>query len=234
MFRSLRVLNRCTAHQRFPRSFAKAVAAKDASADAALLPEGELVTTDERLQYICDKARAHGTMALDTEFHLEKTYFIHLALVQVAVDREVFCIDPFEVDTRPLEDVIADGSVCKLLHAAGMDAKCFHQRSGQAPKNVFDTQIGGGMLGHGNSAYGELVEHYAGTKLSKGATMSDWLKRPLLPAQIRYAEDDVRYLEEVTMMLLRAAARAAAARAAAAGADALLSLSRWARSCRRS
>jgi len=138
-------------------------------------------------------------MAIDTEFHLEKTYYIQLALVQVAVEGEAYCVDPIALRGRlgPLFDVVCDPAVQKLLHAASMDLRVFFEHSSRPAANIFDTQIAAGLLGHGVSAYGEVVEMCCGVKLPKGATMSDWLKRPLDDDQLRYAEDDVTYLGAV-------------------------------------
>ena len=52
------------------------------------------------------------------------------------------------------------------------------------------------LLGHGIAAYAELVKMAVDHDLSKGSTMSDWIRRPLTDEQIKYAEDDVRYLEK--------------------------------------
>ncbi|EQD29432.1 ribonuclease D, partial [mine drainage metagenome] len=41
-------------------------------------------------------------VAIDTEFHRERSYFAKLALVQIAADDEVFLIDPLRVDLAPL------------------------------------------------------------------------------------------------------------------------------------
>ena len=87
-----------------------------------VLPEN-YVTTTAGLLAICADARATGFIALDTEFHLEKSFFIHLALIQVAVGGKIYCVDPLSsaIDLRPLEELISDESVCKILHAAKMD-----------------------------------------------------------------------------------------------------------------
>ena len=60
---------------------------------------------------------------MDTEFHLERKYFIQLALVQVAVEGQVYCVDPLwpGIDIAPLEDLLEDPDVCTTLHAAQMD-----------------------------------------------------------------------------------------------------------------
>lgn len=45
--------------------------------------------------------------------------------------------------------------------------------------------------------YGPLVERLVGVKLDKLETLTDWARRPLSPAQVAYALDDVRHLFSV-------------------------------------
>ena len=40
----------------------------------------------------------------------------------------------------------------------------------------------------------KLVLHYLGVEMDKGATRTNWLKRPLSPVQLQYAAGDVWYL----------------------------------------
>ena len=166
---------------------------------------GRYISTVDGLEDLCAAARESGRIAIDTEFHLEKTYFIELALVQIAVDGESYCVDPLSLrgQLEPLYDLVADPSVVKMLHAASMDLRVFYEHSRRPARNVFDTQIAAGLLGHGISAYSELVQMCTGVTLSKGSTMSDWLKRPLDDDQLRYAEDDVTYLAQVVDDLTR-------------------------------
>ncbi len=172
---------------------------------AAQRSRGRYITTVEGLEQLCRAARTAGRIAIDTEFHLEKTYFIELALIQIGVEGEAYCIDPLPLRGKmePLYDLVADPSVQKMLHAASMDLRVFYEHSKRPAANIFDTQIAAGLLGHGISAYGELVEMCTGTILDKGATMSDWLKRPLADDQLKYAEDDVVYLADVADDLSR-------------------------------
>ena len=60
---------------------------------------------------------------------------------------------------------------------------------------VFDTQLAAAFLGMRQQvSYGSLVEAYCGVHLAKAESLTDWSRRPLDPEQLRYAEDDVRYL----------------------------------------
>lgn len=64
-----------------------------------------------------------------------------------------------------------------------------------------------GLIGIGYPAgYGTLVQTFAGTRLSKQETLTDWRIRPLTAEQITYAFDDVRYLlqchEKISARLL--------------------------------
>ena len=63
------------------------------------------------------------------------------------------------------------------------------------PQPMMDTQIMARFLGFANSAgLAKLVLHYLGVEMDKGATRTNWLKRPLSPAQLQYAAGDVWYL----------------------------------------
>ena len=61
--------------------------------------------------------------------------------------------------------------------------------------SVFDTQVAAAFLGMRQQvSYASLVEVYAGVRLPKAESLTDWSRRPLDPEQLTYAEDDVRYL----------------------------------------
>jgi len=161
--------------------------------------------TDRELEELCRQARDEGRIGLDTEFHRERRYTPKLALVQLAVEGREVLLDPFgEADLGPLDELVADASVVKVLHAASQDLEIFFGRSRQVPRNVFDTQIAAAMLGMGAqiSLLG-LVESLLGIRLSKGATFTDWLERPLSTRQEDYALADVEHLLEMHDELAR-------------------------------
>ncbi len=63
-------------------------------------------------------------------------------------------------------------------------------------------QVAAAFAGYGSSLpYGRLVESVLGLPLEKGESYTDWCRRPLTHAQMRYAADDVRYLEGVAQHL---------------------------------
>src|SRR5262249_16661176 len=67
--------------------------------------------------------------------------------------------------------------------------------TGRTPGNLFDLQLAAGLTGLPYPlGHGPLVSQVLGVHLPKGETRTEWRNRPLTPAQIRYAFDDVRYL----------------------------------------
>jgi hypothetical protein len=50
-------------------------------------------------------------------------------------------------------------------------SQIFWERTGRPARNIFDTQVAAGMLGHGTIGYGDLVKHYCRVTLQKGATV---------------------------------------------------------------
>ncbi|MEM7166090.1 MAG: ribonuclease D [Planctomycetota bacterium] len=159
-------------------------------------PHAAYVRDDAELVQLCERIRAAGIVAVDAEFIRDRTYYPQLALLQVAVGDEARLIDPLaDLDLAPIDALIADVGVRKILHAATQDLEIFFHRTGQLPANVFDTQMAAAMLGMGAQiSYGGLIERTTGVVLKKGKAFTDWLRRPLDRKQEEYALDDVRYL----------------------------------------
>ncbi|HET6382470.1 MAG TPA: HRDC domain-containing protein [Armatimonadota bacterium] len=159
-----------------------------------------LISQQRKLETLCEQLRAAPPIALDTEFIRERRYFPRLCLVQARAgsgDTAVEAlIDPFEVDLKPLLELVADESLVKIVHAGGQDLQIFYQIYGCEAKHVFDTQIAAAFLGYGHQpGYIDLVTRALGaTGLSKGSQYTDWAARPLAPEQIDYALADVQYL----------------------------------------
>lgn len=156
----------------------------------------EIITTTQRLDTICDHARTHSVVMLDTEFVRTRTLYPKLGLIQMFDGDNLVLIDPIEIDDlTPFWDLLRDQSVIKVLHACGEDLEVFQHHAGCLPTPMIDTQLMAAFLGHGVSAgFGSLVSEYVGVDLEKGEARTNWLARPLTDKQLDYAAADVFYL----------------------------------------
>ncbi|NNC23752.1 ribonuclease D [Salinisphaera sp. USBA-960] len=136
------------------------------------------------------------TLALDTEFARERTYFPRLCLIQLAVDNRIALIDALTIDDLdPLAALWANPQVTTVIHSATQDLEVLLHRTGALPACVYDTQMAAAFAGYDAQAgYAALVESELGVTLAKGHTRTDWQQRPLPSGALDYAADDVRYL----------------------------------------
>lgn len=158
-----------------------------------------LVDSQEQLDACLPVLTAQGELPLDTEFARTDTYRPRLCLMQIATPATMFCIDMLaDLDATTLWQAIAAERTLKIMHAAKQDLEVLGLRFGSLPGPLFDTQVAAGLLGHPQQAgYAALVESELGVRLEKTQTRTDWSRRPLTPAQVDYAADDVAYLAEL-------------------------------------
>ena len=152
------------------------------------------------------RLRQAPVVALDTEFERSRTYYARPALIQIYDGEVVFLLDPLGVpDMGPLGEFLADQRVRKVLHACREDLELLYRLTGELPRPLCDTQILASFAaGFGiGTGYRALVETLCGVELPKDQTRSNWLKRPLSPAQLQYAANDVRHLLAVEEELRR-------------------------------
>ena len=159
-------------------------------------PKVRVVTDPAEFRDVASAMRASRKVGFDTEFVGERTYFPRLCLIQLGTETMSVAVDPLAVgDLSPLDDLLFDASVLKLVHAGWQDLKIIHQRTGRVPAPVFDTQIAAALLGlPAQAAYASVVHEFLRVEVKKGHSYSDWAARPLSPSQLAYALDDVRYL----------------------------------------
>ncbi len=159
-------------------------------------PEARIVTEPSEFRDLVAAMRAAGKVGFDTEFVGERTYFPRLCLIQLGTGTTSVAVDPLAVgDLSPLDDLLFDPSVLKLVHAGWQDLKIVHQRTGRVPAPVFDTQIAAALLGlPAQASYASVVHAILGVDVKKGHSYSDWSARPLSPSQLAYALDDVLHL----------------------------------------
>ncbi len=140
-------------------------------------------------------------IAVDTEFHSERTYWPALALVQIAAGKRVVLIDPLKVDVSGLAKVIT-GDVVTIMHASEADLEMLYNACGSIPKQLIDVQIMAGFAGMSTPSLSALAAAFTENRISKGDRLANWLKRPLTEAQCRYAANDVTFLFEITDRLI--------------------------------
>ncbi len=162
-----------------------------------------LIDSPEGLTELVAHIRDRGRFAFDTEFVSEETFDPVLCLVQVATDSRLAVVDPLRVgDLAPFWDAVIDSGLEVVMHAAGEDLRICRLKTGTVPRRVFDVQIAAGLVGFGYPlSLGNLVHQSLKVSLAGGETRTDWRRRPLTDAQLRYALDDVRHLLDLADLL---------------------------------
>ena len=159
-------------------------------------PHFTVITDNTSLLEICNLAQHQSAVALDTEFMRVSTYFPKLGLIQLYDGERVSLIDPLAItDFSPFVELLANPKVLKILHSCSEDLLVFLQEFDQLPRPMIDTQIMARFLGLGTSAgLAKLAQQYLNVEIDKGATRTNWIKRPLSDIQLQYAAGDVWYL----------------------------------------
>ena len=159
-------------------------------------PHFTVITDNTSLLEICNLAQQQSAVALDTEFMRVSTYFPKLGLIQLYDSERVSLIDPLAItDFSPFVALLSNPKVLKILHSCSEDLLVFLQEFDQLPHPMTDTQIMARFLGFGTSAgLAKLAQQYLNVEIDKGATRTNWIKRPLSDIQLQYAAGDVWYL----------------------------------------
>lgn len=166
---------------------------------------GEYITDQTRLDAFCDSCRRQGWFAFDTEFIRDDTFEAILCLIQVAAGEDVVLIDPTcDLDVAVFWNLVTDPDVLKVVHAGKEDFDVCLNTVGQPPRNIFDVQIAAGLAGFSYPlSLTRLVDQVLGRRIAKDETLTDWLRRPLTPDQMRYAVEDVAYLPAAHQRLFK-------------------------------
>lgn len=157
------------------------------------------ITTRDQLAGFCDRAANSQYIAFDTEFVSENRYRPQLCLIQIATESELAIIDAIALTNLDLFwELLVAGNHLTLVHASREEFLFCFRAVGRRPRRMFDVQYAAGMIGlEYPAAYGNLVSKLLNISLEKGETRTDWAKRPLTAAQIRYALQDVIYLKPI-------------------------------------
>jgi ribonuclease D len=152
-------------------------------------------------------ASPDAPLALDTEFERVNTFYPIPGLVQLGLNSEFRLVEPAVAQaSEGFRQALTSPDRPKLLYAMSEDLELLRHWLNLDPRAMLDLQVGAAMAGMGFSVgYARLVETLFGATLDKSATRSDWIARPLSEKQLRYALDDVYFLQpmhdEVTATL---------------------------------
>jgi ribonuclease D len=163
-------------------------------------PEIEWVEDQSRFDALCRQWLDLERYCLDTEFHRERTYYPHLALLQIGWQDSVALVDPLVVDVGPLAEVLT-GPGTMVAHAGDQDIEVLELACGKPPRNLFDTQVAAGFLGMATPSLSRLAESLLHLVLPKSDRLTDWTRRPLSESQRTYAASDVAHLEDIRAVL---------------------------------
>src|SRR5450759_5068997 len=156
------------------------------------------VTVTERDLVRAAEALTAGTgpVAIDAERASGYRYGQRAYLIQIRREGSgTWLIDPIACpDLSSIGDVLSD--VEWILHAANQDLPCLAE-VGMRPTRLFDTELGGRLVGLPRVGLAAVVEHYLGLTLAKEHSAVDWSTRPLPEPWLRYAALDVEVLIQV-------------------------------------
>ncbi|TMR23338.1 ribonuclease D [Nonomuraea turkmeniaca] len=141
-------------------------------------------------------ASGSGPVAVDAERASGYRYGNRAYLVQLRrAGAGTALIDPIGCpDLAALDAAVADAEI--VLHAASQDLPCLLE-VGFRPREMFDTELAGRLLGYERVGLGTMVETVLGLRLEKGHSAADWSTRPLPEDWLRYAALDVEVLVEL-------------------------------------
>lgn len=173
----------------------------------AYAPEGRglTVAATQEIGWIDDDAQLArlvaalaGTSiaAVDTEFVREKTYYPQLCLIQIGTGEQVACVDCLAgLDLAPLYARLFDPGFTWVLHSARQDLEVIFQLTGRMPPRLIDTQVAAALTGYPPQVGLEgLLKRTLAVELGESFARTDWSRRPLPEAALKYALDDVRYM----------------------------------------
>lgn len=156
-----------------------------------------VITTAAALHEASDAlAAGSGPIAVDAERASGYRYGQRAYLVQIRrAQAGSFLVDPIAFDAlTPLADAINDAEW--VLHAATQDLPCLSD-IGLRPRELFDTELAGRLLGHPRVGLAAITESVLAIGLEKGHAAADWSTRPLPDDWLRYAALDVEVLVEL-------------------------------------
>jgi ribonuclease D len=153
-------------------------------------------TAQDLAEAVARLAAGSGPIAVDAERASGYRYGQRAYLVQLRrAGAGTVLIDPIGCPDLSGLDAALTG-VETVLHAASQDLPCLAE-IGYQPRELFDTELAGRLLGYPRVALGTMLEEVLGLRLAKEHSAADWSVRPLPEEMLRYAALDVEVLTEL-------------------------------------
>lgn len=164
-----------------------------------------LVETPEDFVNVISHLQKFNLLGVDFEgeWNLHR-YGLHLCLIQVSDGEKTFIIDPLSVgDLSPFLDILEDPAIEIISHGPQSDIVLMDYLYGRHPKNIFDTEKAGQLLGYENTSLSFLLDMHFGISKNMKVRVSDWNIRPLTEKMLNYAAKDVAYLHRLRENLIK-------------------------------
>lgn len=138
-------------------------------------------------------------LAFDLETDGFFAYRERVCLLQIGTEDADWLYDPLDDGARALPEALTRALQRPdrplVGHALDNDVRALDRDFGFRPGAVFDTALAARVLGHGLPLGLEgLLRAVLGVEVDKSQQRSDWSRRPLTEAQLRYARQDIVHL----------------------------------------
>jgi len=164
----------------------------------------EIITNSVQLDGAVRRMLDSPAIAVDTESNSRHHYPEQLCLIQIATGNNVYIIDTIILkDIGPLQKVLADDAIMKIIHGADYDVRSIDRHCGFRIHNLYDTYIAARFAGITEVGLAALIRDLLSVNIvkSKRLQTADWGRRPLSNEAIEYAGSDVLYLRALQEIL---------------------------------
>ena len=157
----------------------------------------QYINTQTNLDGLTGRIKKARRIAVDIEADSFHHFFEKVCLIQVAVGRDIYLIDPLaDLELSAFLDVLADTTM--IFHDGGYDLRMMKSSFGFEPRGrIFDTMLAAQLLGCRQFGLAAMLEDVLAVSMVKGQQKADWSHRPLSEKMLAYAGDDVLHLAEL-------------------------------------
>jgi ribonuclease D len=158
-------------------------------------PAAPWMDSDAELPSLLKNLQPGRAIALDAESAAFHHYQAKLCVLSIQQGETAAVLDSLALRPTSLWELLARSPW--ILHGMDFDRRLLRGAGALDPPAIFDTMIAAQLCGFPAIGYAALVERFFGVVLVKESQKADWARRPLSPAMLDYAAQDVRYLESL-------------------------------------